>query len=326
MGESSELRRWDEMIPDALGLIFSYLSLQDVLTVVPRVCKSWGGAVAGPYCWQEIDIEEWCERSKPELISRMLQLLIPRSSGSIRRLSVSSLPNDPIFRYIANHVSSLQTLEMPRSEISDPIVEEVAGKFSNVTFLDVSYCVKIGARALEAFGKHCKALVGLKRVMHPVEVAEKVCQDDEAHAIASTMPKLKHIEIAYLLLTNVGILDILSQCRELRFLDIRGCWDVKLKENFLKEKYSGLKVLGPLIVDSYEMNYWDECSNYSDSSGYLSWEFMDDVVGEYYDGFSDDDDDDGAWDDGQGLEGLEVRFYGGGFNGGSAGFDWPTSP
>lgn len=214
---------------------------------------------------------------------------------------------------------------MPRSEISDPIVEEVAGKLSNVTFLDVSYCVKIGARALEAFGKHCRALVGLKRVMHPVEVAEKVCQDDEAHAIASTMPNLKHIEIAYLLLTNAGILDILSRCSDLRFLDMRGCWDVKLKENFFKEKYSSLKVLGPLVVDSYEMNYWDECSNYSDSSGYLSWEFMDDVVGEYYDGFSDDDDD-GAWDDGQGLEGLEVRFYGGGFNGGSAGFDWPNSP
>ncbi|XP_078444335.1 F-BOX WITH WD-40 2 isoform X2 [Wolffia australiana] len=330
MDGGSDIRRWDEMIPDALGLIFSNLSLQDVLTVVPRVCKSWGAAVAGPYCWQELDIEEWCERSRPELIARMLRLLIPRSSGSIRRLSVSSLPGDHLLRYIAKHGSSLQALEMPRSEISDAVVEEVAAKLTNLTFLDLSYCVKMGAPALAAFGRHCKSLVGLKRVMHPVEVAEKTCQDDEAHAIAATMPQLRHIEIAYLLLTNKGILDILTQCRDLQFLDMRGCWDVKLKENFLKEKYAGLKVLGPLIVDSYEMNYWDEYSNYSDSSGYLSWEeFADDVELEFFDGFGHGDnddgaDDDGAWDAGRDLEGLQVRFYGAGFD--VAGSDWPPSP
>jgi hypothetical protein len=37
-------------------------------------------------------------------------------------------------------------------------------------------------------------------------------------------------------------------------------------------------------------------------------------------------DDEGIWDDGQGLEGLEVRFYGGGFSESHAGFDWPPSP
>lgn len=218
---------------------------------------------------------------------------------------------------------SLQTLELPRSEISDSIVEEVAGKLSNITFLDVSYCVKIGARALEAFGKHCKFLVKLKRVMHPVEVVDKLCQDDEAHAIACTMPRLKHLEIAYLLLTNGGILEILAGCRELEFLDMRGCWDVKLDQNFLKQRYSGLKVLGPMIVDCYERNYWDDCSDYSDSSGYLSWEFMDDVVGDYYSGFSDED---GAWDEEQALEALEVRFYGDGFDDALAGLDWSPSP
>lgn len=96
---------------------------------------------------------------------------------------------------------------------------------------------------------------------------------------------------------------------------------MKLDENLLKEQHSGLKVLGPHIVDCYERNFWEECSDYSDSSVY-SWEFMDDGV-DVYEGESDDD---GIWDDGQSLQGLEVRFYGGGFNDAFACFDWPPSP
>lgn len=98
-----DLRRWDELIPDALGLIFRNLSLHEVLTVVPGVCKSWGKAVAGPYCWQEINIEEWSRRCHPDHIDRMLQMLVMRSGGSPRELIVSSLGlrDKGIFSFIA---------------------------------------------------------------------------------------------------------------------------------------------------------------------------------------------------------------------------------
>ncbi|XP_010273021.1 PREDICTED: F-box protein FBW2 isoform X2 [Nelumbo nucifera] len=317
MEEEGEFRSWDELIPDALGLIFKNLSLQETLTVIPRVCKSWNRAVMGPYCWQEIDIKEWSLRCQPEQLDRMLKMLIRRSCGSLRKLCVSGLPNEPILSFIADHAGSLQTLQLPRSEISDSMVEQVADRLSTISFLDLSYCGKIGARALEAIGKHCKLLVGLRRVMHPLEVEDRFSQDDEAHAIATTMPKLKHLEMAYLLITTEGVLEILSNCRELEFLDIRGCWDVKLDEKFLKEKYSGLKVLGPLIVDCYERTYWDDCSDYSDSSSYLDWDF---VAGELYDGESSD----GVWDDEQRFEELELRFYQGFEE--DAAFEWPQSP
>jgi hypothetical protein len=182
---------------------------------------------------------------------------------------------------------------------------------------------KIGPRAIEAFGKHCKSLVGLKRTMHPLEVAHKLCQDDEAHAIAATMPKLKHLELSYLHLTTGGALEILSNCHELEFLDVRGCWDVKLDDEFLKEKCAGLKILGPLIVDCCQMNYWDDCSEYSDSTD-GSWYYWD----ELQHGVEDDDGEsfDGSWDDERGLDELEVRFYEGFNDTVAAGFDWPPSP
>lgn len=97
----SEHSCWDELIPDALGLIFKNLSLQEKLSVVPRVCKSWKLAVSGPYCWQEIDIDEWSKKRPPQHIDRMLRMLITRTSGSLRKLSVSHIPNDSTLQFLA---------------------------------------------------------------------------------------------------------------------------------------------------------------------------------------------------------------------------------
>ncbi|KAF8404627.1 hypothetical protein HHK36_009515 [Tetracentron sinense] len=294
--EGGELRCWDELIPDALGQIFSNLSLQEILTVIPRVCKSWGKAVMGPYCWQEIDIEEWSLHCQPEHLDRMLQMLIMRSCGSHHKLCVSGLPNDLVFSFISDHAGSLQTLRLPRSEISDSIVEQVAWKLCTITFLDVSHCGKMGAQALEAIGQHCKFLRGLRRNMHPMEVVDKVSHDDEAHVIATLMPKLKHLEMSFLLITTGGVLEILSNCPELEFVDVRGCWDVKLDEKFLKEKFSGLKVLGPVVVDCFS---FDDSSDYSDFSGALEIAASD--MEDYY-----EESFDGTWDYEEELE----RLYG----------------
>ncbi|KAH6760147.1 F-BOX WITH WD-40 2 [Perilla frutescens var. hirtella] len=320
MEEGEDLRKWDELIPDALGLIFKNLSLFEVLTVVPRVCKSWGKAVMGPYCWQEIDLEEWSRNSKPELIDRMLRLLITRSCGSLRKLTVSGLSSDNGVLFIANHAQSLRTLRLPRSEINDVIVGKAAGMLSALTFLDLSYCISIGAEALEAIGKNCKSLASLRRIMHPLEVIDKLSQNDEALAIAATMPKLKNLEIAYLLVDTASVIEILKNCKQLELLDVRGCWNVNLEEKFVKS-FTQLKVVGPLVVDCYDMNGWDNCSDYSGSSGYLAWDF---VAGDV------DDDDypdilDNFWEDENPIEDVEMWFYDD-VNAVDAGYDWPQSP
>ncbi|OMO94476.1 hypothetical protein CCACVL1_05984 [Corchorus capsularis] len=323
MEEQGDFRRWDELIPDALGLIFSHLSLQEVLTVVPSVCKSWRKAVTGPYCWQEIDIEEWSNRCNSDQLNRMLRMLITRSSGSLRKLCVSCLHNDDIFSFITQNASSLQVLRLPRSEMSDSIVEQTAGRLSSITCLDLSYCGKIGAPGLEAIGKHCKLLVSLCRNMHPLDTVGKLSQDDDANAIAASMPRLKRLEMAYNLIGTASVQNILSGCPQLEFLDLRGCWDVNLDDQFLKEKFPKLKVLGPTVMDCYEMDAWDDCSDYSEDSDYLAWQFLADEMGDY----EDDEDYDEMWDDDYvgGLEELELRFYEG--LGEDAGmFGWPPSP
>lgn len=99
--EDCDSRRWDELFPDALGLIFRNLSLQEILVVIPRVCKSWRKTVLGPYCWQEIDIMDWSVLRDPDSVNKMLQLLMSRSSGYLRKLCISCLPNDSSLSLIA---------------------------------------------------------------------------------------------------------------------------------------------------------------------------------------------------------------------------------
>lgn len=172
--------------------------------------------------------------------------------------------------FLIDSGKDLHNLRLPRSEITNSIVEQVADRFSAVTFLDLSFCKTIGAPALEAFGKHCPNLTGLKRVMCPFEAIDKSSQDDEALAVASTMHKLKHLEIAYLLINTESVLKILENCPELEYLDVLGCWNVVLDEKF--KKFSRVKLVGPLEEYS-ETNGWDACSNYSSSSGYI-WDFV----------------------------------------------------
>ncbi|CAK9322087.1 unnamed protein product [Citrullus colocynthis] len=274
--EDCDSRRWDELFPDALGLIFRNLSLQEILVVIPRVCKSWRKTVLGPYCWQEIDIMDWSVLRDPDSVNKMLQLLMSRSSGYLRKLCISCLPNDSSLSLIAEHGKALHTLRVPRSEITNSIVEQVAERLSAVTFLDLSFCKNIGAPALEAIGKHCVNLTGLRRVMCPFEAIGRSSQDDEALAVASTMHKLKQLEIAYLLINTESVLKILENCPELEYLDVQGCWNVILDEKF--KKFSKVKLVGPLEEFS-ETIRWDGCSN---SSGYLTWDFVADELDDQF--------------------------------------------
>lgn len=299
MENDCEFRRWDELLPDALGQIFHNLSLEEILTVVPRVCKSWAKVVNGPYCWQEIDIEDWSNLAKPQDVDRMLQMLITFSCGSLQKLCVSNVSSES-FTYIVENAPALKSLLLPRNDMIDTIVEQVAPKLTAITSLNLSYSRKLGVRALESIGKHCKSLTWFHWNIHPAEMHDRTSLEDEAHVIAMSMPNLKHLGIAYLLVNTGSVLEILYNCPFLECLDLRGCWNVKLDENFVKEKFPKLKILGPDVQDDFEYCHsWDDSeSNY------------------------DSDSTDGVFDD----EGrFEFSFYQEGYVQ-HTGYGWPPSP
>ena len=133
----------------------------------------------------------------------------------------------------------LKVLKIPMSEVTDNMVEKHAVSLANMTVLDISYCLKITCKGLEAFGKNCKALVHLRRNMPPPELVPtyNVKPDvSEALTIADTMPGLQHLELGYGRFTDVGLEAIFAKCKALTHLDIQGCWSVKLLDSHLEDR------------------------------------------------------------------------------------------
>ncbi|ERM97330.1 hypothetical protein AMTRI_Chr04g183880 [Amborella trichopoda] len=316
VGEGSDdeaMRCWDDLVPDALAVILGKVGLEEKLSVVPRVCKLWRRAVAGPMCWQEVDIEEWCHRSHPEQVERMVKMLVSRGGAALCNLSVSRLQDDAIFAFIVQHGGgSLRTLKLPVSEVSDAVVEEMASKLSSLTTLDISYCSKMGCKALEAIGRNCKSLVGLSRNMNPIGWEAHTGNDEEAMAIATTMPRLKHLEMFYGQLTETGLRAIYAGCQELEHLDVRGCHNLRIG-GAVTDRRPGLRVLGPLIPNCYDSYLEDDCSDDYDSSSIYS---EDGELDEEWDGVDE-------WD--EGWDGVEMRVYLAAHNP-DHDFGWPASP
>lgn len=194
--------------------------------------------------------------------------------------------------------------------MSNHVVEKMSGRLSRISVLDLSYCMQIGDEGIKIIGKNCKQLEVFCRNMHPLDTSGQPLDDAEAFAIATNMPKLRHLEMAYHLISNDGVHQILSSCMKLEHLDLRGCWGVQLDNMSLNQKFPNLKILGPHVLG------WDDSSDISDSSS----DYVDSDMDEY-----DDESDDDMWYDGIRIEGLElrVRVYVGIED---AGMHWPASP
>ncbi|KAM4083828.1 hypothetical protein ACJW30_08G087200 [Castanea mollissima] len=223
---------WEGLNPEILALIFTRIPAEQRIGVLSLVCKSWSQCLCGPYCWADIDIEQWCRKTNRTVfkIDSAVCKLVRRTRGTVRRLSAFKL-GDRGFAFLANCGRFLKVLKIPMSEVTDNMVEKHAVSLASLTVLDISYCLKITCKGLEAFGKNCNALVHLRRNMPPPELVPtyNVKPDvSEALTIADTMPGLQHLELGYGRFTDVGLEAIFAKCNALTHLDIQGCWSVKL--------------------------------------------------------------------------------------------------
>jgi len=83
----------------------------------------------------------------------------------------------------------------------------------------------ISKDSLESIGRGCPLLKSLK---FKKKCCENIKCDEDAFAIANTMPKLRLLMIFGNSLTNVGLLSILDACPLLEDLDLRECLNLDL--------------------------------------------------------------------------------------------------
>ncbi|XP_062112555.1 F-box protein FBW2-like [Humulus lupulus] len=247
---------WDQLIPEVLVLIFNKLSLLEKLIEIPLVCKSWNRVVTAPDCWQDIDFEDTFFYFKNlygvfedfDLMNTILQTTVRRSLGQLRSLNARYIVDDNTFSIIAEHAQCLGTLKLPSLWIESSTIEDAAEMLSTVTHLDISYngYFELKVEAIKAIGYHCKSLEWFNMNMSVDSCLEDSLLDEQAFAIASTMPKLKHLEIDFMIIGPEGLLKILSCCTQLEHLNIRGCFLLNDCGQYF-EKFSDLKVVGPQL-------------------------------------------------------------------------------
>ncbi|CAN6808812.1 unnamed protein product [Brassica oleracea] len=141
------------------------------------------------------------------------------------------LMSDDLLNYIAVRSTNLRSLRLLMCDtLTDEGFMEAVVKLPLLEHLEVSYCSLSEEDFLKAAGQSCPNLKTLKLNSEPQFKPD----DDEALAIAETMPGLRHLQLFGNGLTNKGLNAILDACPHLVHLDIRKCLRVDFDGDMAK--------------------------------------------------------------------------------------------
>ncbi|KAL0642548.1 hypothetical protein Bca4012_040838 [Brassica carinata] len=215
--KDGECINWAELPYELTSSILRRLSSIDILENAQRVCTSWRHVCKDPEMWRKIDMRNLVDVGLN--LEIMCRHAVDRSqSSNLRSLRLVMCPlitNDGLAKALAKL----------------PLLEE----------LEFSYC-PLSVESLRLLGRSCSNLKTLKlnrlRLMRFPDDS-----DDDALAIAETMPKLSHLQLFANNLTDAGLNVILDNCPNLEHLDLRECRNVKFSGDLRKRCSERIKVL-----------------------------------------------------------------------------------
>ncbi|XP_057432123.1 F-box protein SKIP19-like [Lotus japonicus] len=223
-GESTEGPNWLELPREVTTNILHKLGPFEILDSASLVCPLWWKICMDPLMWRTIDMTNPPLYPHDKLV-RFCRRPIKRSCGHLEDISIDDFCTNKILKDIANcgsHVRRMRLLKC--EEMSDKGLIAVVKKLPILEEFEISFG-DVSKYTLELTGKCCSHLKVLK--FNKKEDKEYKC-DDEAFAIAKTMPGLRHLQLLGNRLTDKGLLAILDGCPRLESLDLRVCSNVDL--------------------------------------------------------------------------------------------------
>ncbi|XP_054776348.1 F-box protein SKIP19-like isoform X1 [Prosopis cineraria] len=227
--EERETRNWLDLPRDVTVTILLKLGAVDILTRARCVCTSWRSICKDPTMWRAIDMQNPGDlHDMPYDLGIMCRHAVDRSCGQLVDINIEYFGTDDLLKYITDSTSHLRCLRLACcDDISDEGLCEVAGKLPLLEELDISIG-NISKRSLEVIGRNCPRIKSLKFNMEGFR-RPHIESDDEAFAVAKTMPELRHLQLFGNKLTNVGLHAILDGCPHLESLDLRQCFNINLE-------------------------------------------------------------------------------------------------
>ncbi|EOA21150.1 hypothetical protein CARUB_v10001497mg [Capsella rubella] len=234
-----EYRNWAELPPELTSSILHRLGAIEILENAQKVCRSWRRVCKDPSMWRKIDMHNHgdVEDMKCDL-DIMCRHAVDRSQGGLIEIDLWNIGSDDLLIYIADRSSKLRSLRLKRcSYITDYAFVKAVVNLPLLEDLEVSYC-SFSGESLKAIGQSCPNMKTLKVNRHPQKE-----NDDDALAIAETMPGLRHLQLFGNGLSDTGLIAILDNCPSLEHLDLRRCFNVNLVGDLQKRCSERVKVV-----------------------------------------------------------------------------------
>ncbi|KAE8716892.1 putative F-box/LRR-repeat protein 23 [Hibiscus syriacus] len=243
MSAAVETRNWLELPFDVTASILSRLGAVEILNSAQNVCSQWRNICKDPSMWRSIDMRNSGDLWDMDYdLEKMCIHAIDRSCGYLLDINVEYFGTDEILSYISERSVHLKRLRLVSCyNISDEGLSKAALKLPFLEELEISYC-SISKYSLETIGRSCPFLKTLKFNLQGYRRFH-LESDDEALAIAQTMPELCHLQLFGNKLTNEGLQAILNGCPHLEYLDLRQCFNVSLGGNLEKRCVEHIKNL-----------------------------------------------------------------------------------
>ncbi|KAF8052687.1 hypothetical protein N665_1520s0005 [Sinapis alba] len=229
---------WAELPSELTSSILSRLDTVDILENAQKVCTSWYRVCKDPSMWRKIDMRN--RRDMGLNLEMMCRHAVDRSQGGLVEIDIWQFGTDSLLNYIADRSSNLRSLKLVKcSLLTSEGLTEALVNLPLLEELEVSYCL-LSVESLKVVGQSLPNLKTLK--LNRLYRRLLFMDDDDALAIAETMPRLSHLQLFRNGLTDAGLNAILDNCPNLEHLDLRQCYIINLLGDLKKRCSERIKV------------------------------------------------------------------------------------
>ncbi|KAK2999525.1 hypothetical protein RJ639_024122, partial [Escallonia herrerae] len=234
---------WLELPPEVTASILRRLGAVELLETAQKVCTTWRSICKDPAMWRTVDI-----RSSRETnlwlhdVEKITMRAVDLSCGQLEGITIANFASGHLLLYIADRSSQLKRLQLVHcyGNISPETFREAFKKLPLLEELHI-YFTAFDKGNIEVAGRFCTLLKSFKlnrqAYKHPLKC------DDEALAIAESMPELRHLQLFGSRMTDDGLGAILDKCPHLESLDLRQCFNVSLAGDVGKRCFERIKDL-----------------------------------------------------------------------------------
>ncbi|KAL5730882.1 hypothetical protein ACHQM5_003667 [Ranunculus cassubicifolius] len=222
---------WLDLPPDVMLHIFLKLGVIEILLNAQSLCSSWRKLAREPQLYRRFDLSDPWSHFRPNSFTRARRLIEVVGNCLISALCILTV------------MRALRLICCYR--FKEDILIEALKKFPLLEEFELCHC-SFSKNVIEAAGISCPKLKFFRlnpdksRAFRLNQSAFVDEFNEEALAIAATMPGLRRLHLFGNMMNDNGLKAILEKCPHLEYLDLRECFNITINKDFSK-KFGGIK-------------------------------------------------------------------------------------